>query len=67
MGEQSADMPHPHVPGVTGREVQPGGGPQLVQAVPVPLQQQEQANAQEVPVEGADPRPTVSEAEQVLA
>ncbi len=68
MVEQSADMPHQHVPVpttlpsiehvqevlgvVTSREVQPGVGPQLVQAVPVPLQQQEQANAQEVPVEG---------------
>ncbi len=65
MVEQSADMPNRHVPGVTGREVRPGGGPQLV-PVP-PLQQREQANAQEVPVEGADPRPTVSEAEQVQA
>jgi hypothetical protein len=65
--EQSADMPNQHVPGVTGREVRPDGGPQLVQAVPMPLQQREQANAQDVPAEGADPRPTVSEAEQVQA
>ncbi len=50
-----------------GAEVQPGGGPQLVQAVPVPLQQREQANAQEVPVEGADPRLAMSEAKQVQA
>ncbi len=62
MVEQSADMA-----GVAGRELPPGGGPQLVQAVPVPMQQREQENAQEMLVEGADPRPTVSEAEQVQA
>ncbi len=67
LSKLSADMPNQHVRGVTGREVRPGGDPQLVLAVPVPLQQREQANAQEVPVEWADLRPTVSEAEQVQA